>query len=463
MAKRLNHELEVLRRRLHLLLAERGAADVIDRVVAIIRTAKDDDDSKAKLMAELRYVPHGATRSVPIDDVQAEHILDMALKRINTLNRFRINEEIQQKGARADEIVTILASADGVTNIVREELKDVRKRFGRPRRTAISAETTSAPGEILSANGKTKTVVLASAPSEEVWAYVTSDGAVLVTPRTARGPASAPVKLAGSASLVAVAATWSDQRLLVFTEQGQAVRATLSDQPIGRTGPGRPLLSPLGQDTIAAVFSGEDAAYYLLVSAGGQVKRIPATTVTNASAAGTTCCRVPEGDRIVAVVAHGGDDEILIAKAGGQVLRLETGAKLRPVPTGAAGMVAGVKVDSGDGVVSAVRAEGESLLNLHASGLALAVALGEYPVKGRGAGGVQSVLIDRPAKSPAGELALIVCQGATGETELFTDRGGVYRIAPGDNPVVRRATNSRPFLPLGPGETPRGQVQWAVK
>jgi DNA gyrase subunit A len=462
-AKRLAHELEVLRRRLHLLLAEQSAADVIDRVVAIIRTARDDDDSKAKLMAQLRYVPHGTSKPVPIDEVQAEHILDMALKRINTLNRFRINEEIQQKGARADEITAILGSADGVTNIVREELKDVRKRFGRPRRTVVSAETTNATGEILSANGKPKTVVLASAPSEDVWAYVTSDGAVLVTPRTARAPSYAPVKLAGSSSLVAVAATRSDQRLLIFTEQGQAVRATLSDQPVGRTGPGRPLLSLLGQDGVAAVFSGEDAPYYLLVSARGQVKRVPATTIANASAAGTICCRVPEGDRIVAVVPHESDDEILIAKAGGQILRLETGAKLRPVPTGAAGMVAGARLDTGDRVVSAVKAEGTSLLNLHASGMALAVLLREYPVQGRGSGGVQSVLVDRPAKSPAGELALVVCQGPTSEIELFTDRGGVHHITPAGNPLARRATNSRPFLPLGPGEAPRGQVQGTVK
>jgi DNA gyrase subunit A len=462
-AKRLAHELELLRRRLHLLLGERSAADVIDRVVAIIRTAKDDDDSKAKLMAQLRYVPHGAAKPVPIDEIQAEHILDMALKRINALNRFRINEEIQQKGARADEIIAILGSADGVTNIVREELKEVRKRFGRPRRTVISAETTSATGEILSANGKPKTVVLASAPSEDVWAYVTSEGAVLVTPRTARAPSSAPVKLAGPSPLVAVTATRSDQRLLVFTEQGQAVRATLSDQPIGRSGPGRPLLSALGQDGVAAVFSGQDAAYYLLVSARGQVKRVPAATIANASAAGTICCRVPEGDRIVAVVPHETDDDILIAKAAGQVLRIETGAKLRPVPTGAAGMVAGVKVDTGDRVVSAVKAEGGSLLNLHASGMALAVPLSEYPLKGRGAGGVQSVLVDRPARSPAGDLALIICLSRTGEIDLFTDRGGIYRAAPRDNPLARRATNSRPFLPLGPGETPRGQVLGTAK
>ena len=118
--KRLEHEREVLRRRLHLLLGERAAAEVIDRVVAIIRGAKDDDDSKAKLMAQLKYVPHGASKPAPIDDVQAQHILDMALKRINALNRFRIDEEVQQKGSRIDEITAILGSAVGVANIVRE-------------------------------------------------------------------------------------------------------------------------------------------------------------------------------------------------------------------------------------------------------------------------------------------------------------------------------------------------------
>ena len=143
--KRLEHEREVLRRRLHLLLGEQAAADVIDRVVAIIRGAKDDDDSKAKLMAQLNYVPHGASKPAPIDDVQAQHIMDMALKRINTLNRFRIDEEVQQKGSRIDEITAVLGSADGVANIVRDELKDVRKRFGRPRRTVISAEAPARP------------------------------------------------------------------------------------------------------------------------------------------------------------------------------------------------------------------------------------------------------------------------------------------------------------------------------
>jgi DNA gyrase/topoisomerase IV subunit A len=238
------------------------------------------------------------------------------------------------------------------------------------------------------------------------------------------------------------------------------VRGTLSDQPIARNGAGKPVLSLSGPDRVAAVFSGQDALYYLLVSAGGQVKRLPAATIANANAGGIICCRVPDGDRIVAVVAHDEHDEILMAKAGGQVLRIETGARLRPVPTGAAGMVAGVKVDAGDRVIGAVKAEGTSLLSVHVSGMGLAVPLTEYPVKGRGSAGVQSVLVDRPAKLPAGEVALVACQSPTGEIWLFTDRGGVHQVTERDNPLLRRATNSRPFLPLGPGEMPRGRVVW---
>ena len=461
--KRLQYELGVLRRRLHFLLAERAASDVIDKVVAIIRAAKDDDDSKAKLMAQLKYVPHGAVKAVPIDDTQAQHIIDMALKRINTLNRLRIDEEVQQKGARVDEIVAVLAAPDGVANIVREELRDVKKHYGRPRRTVISGSTTTEAGQLVASNGKAKTVVMAAAPAEDVWVYASSDGSVLVSPRSGKSPSSVPLRLADTSALVSVVAARSDQKLLLFTEQGLAVRASLSDHTVARSGAGKLALALTKDDRLAAVFSGDDAPYYLLVSAGGAVKRIPGKTIGNANAAGIICCKVPEGDRLVAVVPHDDQDEVLIAKAGGQVLRIETGARLRPVPTGAAGMVAGVKLEAGDRVVCAVKAEGTSLLTVHVSGMGLAVPLAEYPVKGRATGGVQSVFTDRPAKYPAGEVALIACQSPTGEIELFTDRGGSYRVTEQDNPLLRRATNSRAFLPLGPGETPRGRTIWTVK
>ncbi len=459
--RRLEHELDLLRRRLHLLLAERAAADVIDRVVAIIRGARDDDDSRSKLMAELTYLPHGLSEPVHIDEVQAQHILDMALKRVNALNQFRIDEEIRQKGARVDEITALLASAGGVDSVVREELKEVRRHFGRPRRTVISQDAVNQVAEVVAANGKARAVVLASAPSEDIWAWVASDAAVLVTPRAVKPPSAGALRLGADQSLVAVLAGRSDQHMLVFTDQGTAFRVSLSDHPLGRSGPGRRAVSLARDDHAVAAFSGEDAPYYLLVSAQGQLKRLPGRALANASATGMLCCRVPDGDRLVAVVPHGEEDHVLLAKAGGQVLRLETGARLRPVPTPGAGMVAGVKVEEGDRVVAACAADGTSVLNVHAGGMGLRVALEEYPLKGRATAGVQSVLTDRPTRSPAGELALVACAAGAAPVTFFSAGGALHLVGPQECPPARRATGSRPLLALGPGDMPRGVVRQA--
>ena len=459
--RRLTYERDVLLKRLHLLLAERAAADVIDRVVQIVRTADDDDDSKRKLIAELKYRPHGQSRLVPIDDIQAQHIIDMALKKINALNQLKIDEELQAKAARVDEITAILTAAGGIDGIVRAEMDRAREQFGQPRRTVIPGSDVAeamAASAAAAANGKSD--ALAVPPAEGVWAYVASNGALLLTPRTGQPVTAAPLRLADSAALTAVVAARSDGTLLLFSAQGRAYRVTLSDHPVTRAGAGRPVVTP-GRDPIAVAFSGPDAPYYLLVTAGGQIKRVPGQTLQPAHAAGIVCCRVPDGDKIVAVVPHGEDDDILIAKANGQVLRIETGTKLRAVPTPGAGTVAGVKVDAGDRVVSAVKAAGTSLLSIHVSGMALAVDLGEYPAKGRGTGGVQSVLTDRPAKAPAGDLALIACLAAETEVAVFSARGTMAAIAEADNPVLRRATNSRPLLALDSGDVPAGQVDVA--
>ena len=102
--RRLVHERDVLLRELHRLVALLAALDAIDEVVRIVRGAEDDDDAREQLKAQLAVKPHGSTRAVPIDDEQAQWILDMPLKRLSRLNRLRLVEERKQKGARVDEI-----------------------------------------------------------------------------------------------------------------------------------------------------------------------------------------------------------------------------------------------------------------------------------------------------------------------------------------------------------------------
>jgi DNA gyrase subunit A len=450
--KRFEYERAVLLKRLHLLLAEKGAADAIDRVISIVRNAKDDDDSKAKLIAELKYKPHRSTRAVPIDDLQAQHIIDMALKRINALNRFRIREEIQTKSARVDEITAILESADGVRGIVRDELKAIRKKYAQPRRTIIPTENVAAALTDLDSSPSA-----IGAAVEDVWVWLTSTGSGLVTARSQKLPTSAPIRMGDTETLISVIAASSEMKLLVFTEQGQAIRVSLGDQPISRSGPGKTVVTLSKGDAVAAAFAGPESAYYLLVSEGGQIKRIPAQTIEKAAPTGVFCCRVPDEDRIIAAVPHGENDEILIAKAGGQILRIETSTKLRPVATGAAGMITGIKLETHDNVVSAVVADGLTLVTFHETGMALSVALSDYPLKGRGTGGVQSVQTDKPTKHPAGDACLIACQ-STSPLLVFTDKGTLHEIPQSTMPPLRRSTASRPCLNLGPGETPIGTV-----
>jgi DNA gyrase subunit A len=178
--KRLLHERELLLRDLHRLSALLAALDAIDRVVAIIRGAEDDDDARAQLMAELTVRLHGSRTRQPLDAEQAQMILDMPLKRLNRLNRLRLEEEARTKGARVDEIGRILESHDELMGIVVAELRDTARRFGRPRRTILGGDARPGPAtadDVSPRGGRTAVPVL-TGPRTEVWLFATAQGAV---------------------------------------------------------------------------------------------------------------------------------------------------------------------------------------------------------------------------------------------------------------------------------------------
>ena len=97
------------------------------------------------------------------------------------------------------------------------------------------------------------------------------------------------------------------------------------------------------------------------------------------------------------------------------------------------------------------------LVQLAGSSTGLAVPLAEYPVKGRATAGVQSVLIDRPAKSPAGEVLSSPVQSPTGKVGMFTDRGGVYEMTERDNPLLRQPRTRERSSPSARGKRPEAK------
>ena len=120
--RRLVHERDVLLRELHRLVALLAALDAIDEVVRIVRGAEDDDDAREQLEGAAGGQAARLDAAVPIDDEQAQWILDMPLKRLSRLNRLRLVEERKTKGARVDEIARILESHDELRTIVVREL-----------------------------------------------------------------------------------------------------------------------------------------------------------------------------------------------------------------------------------------------------------------------------------------------------------------------------------------------------
>lgn len=444
---RLEKERRDLHQRLRRNLALMAALDVIDQVVKIIRSSKDDADSKAKLVKLLKYKPHGERKLIPIDDEQAQWIIDMPLKRLNQLNDKDLRAQAKEWGERIDEITKILNSETGVREIVKEELRETKKRYAEPRRTAFGGDVAiEAAG-----SGRTDAAIVAG-PVEPVRVYVAESGAALASPRSTKAPASSPLK-AGDAKLVAVFDAKTDQAVFSFSEQGICYRSNLSDIGVEKSGKGRPLVGLNRGDKVISVCPVGSGSHYVAVTEQGELKRIEESVIAGSHAGGLPYMKVEGGDRVVAVIAHGESGEILISTAQGQALRTPLD-KLRPVKTGGAGGVAGIGLADGDTVSSACLASGDYLLVAHESGQAKKVPLKDYPAKGRGGRGVASAAIDKPTRGPgpAGQVAAAIALRKKPEVVIFSERGQLITDPLAKVSEGTRAAVSKPAFDLGPGD-----------
>ena len=451
--RRVQHEAALLARDLHRLLALMAALSAIDEVVAIVRAADDDDDAKARLIAMLTFVAHGKRTAQPIDDQQATWIIEMQLRRLNKLNRFKLQDEVRAKGGRIDEIAGLLESEHGIRDIVIDELRAAKTRYGVPRRTVLS-QATAAAAEQMSTTDPGVTSDRASGGPVAV--YVADLGQVLVTDPNVRRFPRVPLQAAAGAGIVAALDLSGDTALVAVTAGGFAFKINPVDgPPETRRGRGQQLVSPAKGDRIVAVLPEVGAqSHCALVTTSGQLKRVEWSLLAASHAAGAVVYRLTGGDRIAACVPHGEDGgDILIASAGGQLLRTALGS-IRPVQSGSAAGVAGMRLASGDRVVSAALATGVDVITLHVSGSAKRTPLVDYPAKGRGTGGVASADPGRPSREPAGEVALIACVNGGVSGVVITARGESVEIAADALETSGRNGVSRPLIEITDGDRP---------
>ncbi|GAT08565.1 intein-containing DNA gyrase subunit A [Mycolicibacterium novocastrense] len=445
-----NHQLDVIVRRTryrlrkaneraHILRGLVKALDALDEVIALIRASETVDVAR-----------QGLIELLDIDDIQAQAILDMQLRRLAALERQRIVDDLAKIEAEIADLEDILAKPERQRAIVRDELKEIVDKYGDDRRTRIVA----ADGEVADEDLIAREDVVVTI-TETGYAKRTKTDLYRSQKRGGKGVQGAGLKQDDIVNHFFVCSThdW----ILFFTTQGRVYRAKAYELPeASRTARGQHVANLLAfqpEERIAQVIqlkTYEDAPYLVLATRKGLVKKSRLVDFDSNRSGGIVAVNLRDGDELVGAVLCSADDDLLLVSAKGQSIRFSaTDEALRPMGRATSG-VQGMRFNTDDELLSlnVVRPD-TYLLVATSGGYAKRTAIDEYPVQGRGGKGVLTIQFDKRRGNLVG--ALIVDD----DTELYaiTSGGGVIRTAARQVRKAGRQTKGVRLMNLGEGTT----------
>ena len=446
--RRTRYRLRRADERLHIVEGLIAALDNIDDVVALIRGSKDAAEARSSLMARF-----GLT------EVQATHILDMALRRLTALERQKLDEEAASLRADIDEFKEILDSRRKQRALVRKELRRIVDDHGRPRRSRI-VPTEIADRELAAHSGEdrgTSTATDAADTGPDLPCQITVSTSGNIGRTSLKGTRRASP---GRHDLIAASVIASTGSLVAaVTSRGRVftVRAGEIEEAVNRVR-GVDASSVFGLDSgervLALVADGDDKL--VIVTAAGIIKRIDAEEVL-ASPPGSPLIALQEGDQVVCAFTAPDEADLVIAADDGRALRMEA-SSVRVQRRGAAGM-AGIKLRKGAVPVGAGAVSADSVLVVAittggAQGGLKATPCAELPTQGRGGQGVLVV------KLATGESVVTAAVGgADGMLSLMGQDDNPRKIDPHPVPLRLEPTAryrapqrvERPVHVLAPG------------
>ncbi len=364
LTRRTQYDLRKARERAHLLEGLLIAQDNIDEVIHIIRSAYDD--AKQRLMDRFS-----------LDDIQAQAILDMRLKALQGLDREKLQAEYDDLMEKIKYYLELLADENKLKAVLREELIEIRDKFGDKRKTEIQDIEDEIDIEDLI--------------EEETCAFtLSSHGYIKRMPvdtyrtqsRGGRGVNAQNLKEEDFVKSLTIAST--HDYILFFTDMGKVhLRKGYQIPEAGRTARGTAIVNVLpleaGESVTAMVITREfdDNEFLMMVTRKGTVKRIPFIALKTNRKTGIRALTLEEGDHLINVIRTNGNDNILLATAQGMAICFNEN-DVRPMGRDAAG-VRGISLSDGDFVVGAEKAEeGKTLLTVTVNGYGKRTELSEY-------------------------------------------------------------------------------------
>ena len=426
----LNHQMEVLTRRTqydlkkakeraHLLEGLLIAQDNIDEVIRIIRSAYDD--AKQRLMERFG-----------LDDIQAQAILDMRLKALQGLDREKLQAEFDELMQKISYYNELLADPAKLQAVLREELLEIRDKFGDERKTEIQDIEDEIDIEDLI--------------EEEDCAFTLSNhGYIKRMPvdtyrtqgRGGRGVNAQNLKEEDYVKSLNIAST--HDHMLFFTDKGRVHHRKGYQIPeAGRTARGTAIVNVLpldpGENVTAMVITREfnDEEYLMMVTKRGTIKRIPFVALKTNRKGGIRAITLEEGDELVNVIRTDGNDNIIIATHEGMAICFNEN-DARPMGRDAAG-VRGIALTGEDYVIGAEKAvEGKTLLTVTANGYGKRTEMAEYLRTGpdgskipqlRGGKGLKNYNIT----AKTGPIAGCCVVGETDDVMIIENGGVIIRV-----------------------------------
>jgi DNA gyrase subunit A len=437
--RRTTYRLRKANERAHILRGLVKALDALDEVIALIRASETVDIARAGLIELL-----------DVDEIQAQAILDMQLRRLAALERQRIIDDLAKIEAEIADLEDILAKPERQRGIVHDELKEIVDKHGDDRRTRIVAADGEVSDEDLIAREDVVVTI-----TETGYAKRTKTDLYRSQKRGGKGVQGAGLKQDDIVRHFFVCSThdW----ILFFTTQGRVYRAKAYELPeASRTARGQHVANLLAfqpEERIAQVIQirgYEDAPYLVLATRNGLVKKTKLTDFDSNRSGGIVAINLRDSDELVGAVLCSSEEDLLLVSANGQSIRFSaTDEALRPMGRATSG-VQGMRFNTDDYLLSlnVVRA-GTYLLVATSGGYAKRTAIEEYPVQGRGGKGVLTVMYDRRRGRLVG--ALIVDDDS--ELYAITSGGGVIRTAARQVRKAGRQTKGVRLMNLGEGDT----------
>jgi DNA gyrase subunit A len=391
--RRSKYELRKAEARAHVLEGYLVALANLDAVIALIRAAEDTEQAREGLMREFE-----------LTEIQAQAILELRLRALTALEQRRVEEEHKDLTERIAELRAILGDEDRVMAIVREELLELKQMYGKAddRRT-----------EIVAAEGELELEDLIA--EEDMVIAITRSGYIKRLPvttyreqrRGGKGVMGMDLKDEDYIEHLFVAST--HDYILFFSTRGKVYRLKVHELPLGtRQSKGRAIVNllPFTQaeqvKTVIRTRDFSEAKYLVLATKKGIVKKSEFEQYnTPLKSEGIIAVNLREGDELVDAFLTHGEDDILLVSRKGQAIRFPNDAA-RAMGRATGGVI-GMKLRAGDEVIAAMIADDAAdLLVVTENGYGKRTRMSDYPRKGRGGMGVQTVKLTEAKGQLAG-------------------------------------------------------------